>query len=294
MSTLKLCLGQFLPKKGDYHYNLEKVGLIFEQLAAEDRKIDILSFPETALTGYFLEGGVREVSRTQTQVFKDLQELYLRKVGANAPLLDVTVGYYEEFNGALYNASLYATLGAASSGIIANHRKFFLATYSVFDEERFVARGRKIQAFDTRFGRFGMLICEDVWHSISGSILALQGAKVVFVGNASPARGFSTVEPSNLSRWRELAKAISDEHQLFTVLTNLVGFEGGKGFIGNSIVTNPWGEVLIEAEPIKECLVICDINLNDVIVARGENPLLSDLQSVLPDVIAELNTLERF
>jgi predicted amidohydrolase len=77
------------------------------------------------------------------------------------------------------------------------------------------------------------------------------------------------------------------------VLTNLVGFEGGKGFIGNSLVTNPWGDVLVEAEPVKECLLLCEISLNDVIVARGENPLLADLQSVLPDIIAELHELER-
>jgi predicted amidohydrolase len=293
MSTLKLCLAQFLPKKGDYPYNLERIGLIFEQLRAENKQVDVLSFPETGLTGYFLEGGVRESARTQKQVFEDLNKLYLSKMGKYAPLLDLTTGYYEEFNGAIYNAAIYVTLGGEGSGIVANHRKFFLPTYGVFDEERFVSRGRKVQAFDTRFGRFGMLICEDVWHSVTGSLLALQGAKVIFVGNASPARGFNTAEPSNLSRWRELVKGVSDEHQLFMVLTNLVGFEGGKGFIGNSIVTNPWGEVVVEAQPIKECLLLCEVNLNDVIVARGENPLLADLQSVLPDIIAELSELER-
>jgi len=46
----------------------------------------------------------------------------------------------------------------------------------VFDEERFVDRGREIRAFDTRWGRAAILICEDAWHSLSGTIAALQGA----------------------------------------------------------------------------------------------------------------------
>lgn len=96
-----------------------------------------------------------------------------------------------------------------------------------------------------------------------------------------------------MTRWRELVKGFSDEHQLFVVLTNLVGFEGGKGFIGGSVVTNPFGEVVIDAPPIRECLIQCEINLHDIIVARGENPLLADLQSTLPDIITELTELER-
>src|SRR5207237_7978520 len=55
----------------------------------------------------------------------------------------------------------------------------------VFDEERFVDRGRDIQAFDTRYGRVAILICEDAWHSITGTIAALQGAQLVIECQAS-------------------------------------------------------------------------------------------------------------
>ena len=298
-TKLRVLLAQFQPKKGDYEANVRRVGDIFEQMAADGVQTDVLTLPETALSGYFLEGGVREAARRQQVVFDDLQAEYLRRFGSDAPLLDITIGYYEEHRGAFYNSALYATLGTSSNqagwqpGIVHNHRKFFLPTYGVFDEERFVSRGRRVQAFDTRFGRMGMLICEDAWHSITATILALQGAHVIFIGNASPARQFAGDEPSNLSRWRDLVRDISSEHNLFVVLTNLCGFEGGKGFIGGSIVTNPFGEVVLNAPVARECLVRTEINLEDMMIARSENPLLADLETGLPDLIAELQNIER-
>ncbi len=295
---LRVVIAQFHPKKGDYATNLERIGDIFEQLGEEGRPVDVLALPETATSGYFLEGGVREAARRQEQLFADLQALYLGRRGSGAPLLDITLGYYEEYRGGFYNSALYATLGQPNGGnwqpgIVHNHRKFFLPTYGVFDEERFVNRGRRVQAFETRFGRMGMLICEDTWHSITSTILALQGAQVIFIGNASPARQFATDEPGNVTRWRELVKAISDEHNLFVVLTNLCGFEGGKGFIGASVVTNPFGEVILNGPLARECLLRTELNFEDIVVARGENPLLADLETGLPDLLSELQSIGR-
>ena len=107
------------------------------------------------------------------------------------------------------------------------HHKFFLPTYGVFDEKRFVARGRTIDAFDTRFGRAAVLICEDVWHSISACVAALKGAQLVFVLSASPGRGFSGTEIGNIARWQFLLPGVAAEHSVFVVFSGLVGFEGG-------------------------------------------------------------------
>ncbi len=296
---LQVVMAQFQPKKGDYAVNLRRIGDIFEQLGEQTGTIDVLTLPETAMNGYFLEGGVREVARQKEQLFADLQREYFARRGPDAPLLDITVGYYEEYRGAIYNSSLYATLGKGQAGsgwqpgIVHNHRKFFLPTYGVFDEERFVSRGRRVQAFETRFGRMGMLVCEDAWHSLTGTLLALQGAQVIFIGNASPARQFAGNEPGNVTRWRGLVQAMSDEHNLFVVLTNLCGFEGGKGFIGASVITNPFGEVIADGPLAKECLVRCELHLDDIVVARSDNPLLADLETGLPDLIAELQEIGR-
>ena len=59
-SFLTLGLAQLRPRKGDYASNLATIGAMLAQAAALKERPALVCFPETALTGYFLEGGVRE------------------------------------------------------------------------------------------------------------------------------------------------------------------------------------------------------------------------------------------
>src|SRR5207249_4704366 len=231
----RLAIAQLRPTKGDYGANLQKIGGVLAQIAKLDPPADLVVFPETATSGYFVEGGVRDVAVTAGTLFRDLT---IEHEAAGAPPIDVAVGFYEEFQNHFYNSCLYASLGNASPGnasprILHVHRKVFLPTYGVFDEERFVDRGRDIQAFDTRYGRVAILICEDAWHPITCKIAALQGAQLVIVSSASPARGTGRDEegtrlPASVVRWERILKGITDEHGVWVAFTSLVGSEGGN------------------------------------------------------------------
>src|SRR5947209_8762120 len=173
----RLAIAQIRPTKGEYAANVQRIGGVLAQLAKLEPAVDLVVFPETATSGYFVEGGVRDVAVTAGTLFRDLS---LQHEAATAPPMDVAVGFYEVFQNRFYNSCLYASLGNAPSGnaspgILHVHRKVFLPTYGVFDEDRFVERGREIHAFDTRWGRAAILICEDAWHSLAGSIAALEG-----------------------------------------------------------------------------------------------------------------------
>ena len=252
----------------------------------------MLVLPETALTGYFLEGGVRDVARTGQQIFDELNAQYLAHT--DGKVLDICIGFYEQWERKYYNSCLYATLGKKDAGILHTHRKFFLPTYGVFDEKRFVTRGRTVQAFPTRFGaRASLLICEDIWHSVTATIAALKGAQIIYVVSASPARGFADDTVSTAQKYRELLTNIADEHGVWVVYCGLVGFEGGKGFLGASRVVDPFGITRVEAPVGKEALLRADVDLDDVAVARANSPLLGDLESALSDITLELQSIER-
>ena len=90
---LNIAIAQLRPKKGDYAANIARLGEVFAQLGALDPQPDVLVLAETALTGYFLEGGVRDAARTAGQVFADLQAAYLATRGSDAPPLDVVAGF---------------------------------------------------------------------------------------------------------------------------------------------------------------------------------------------------------
>jgi len=295
MATVRIALSQFRPTKGEYAQNVARIGGVITQAAQLNPKPDLVVFPETATSGYFVEGGVKELAVTAGTLARDLAAAY------HGPEIDVTVGFYERFQNHIYNSALYVSLGKKKPEVRHVHRKVFLPTYGVFDEERFVDREQDgVRSFETNWGgRGAILICEDAWHSLAATVAALEGAQLVIVPSASPARGLGEDEdcegltlPASVVRWERIVRGIAEEHGVFVALANLVGFEGGKGFPGASAIIDPTGRVLARGPLFEEALVTADIDLDALTTARSDSPLLADLQSALPVLISGLKAGE--
>jgi NAD+ synthase (glutamine-hydrolysing) len=272
---LRLSLAQFKPAKGDVEGNLAQVATIAADAGAVS---DIVVFPEACLSGYFLEGGVSEAARTAEEVAAGLGP-----AGRGAP--DIVLGFYERWRRRVYNSVAYFEVVGDRYRPRHVHRKMFLPTYGVFDEARFVEPGTEIRAFDTRFGRLGMLICEDAWHSMPSTILALGGAELIMVVSASPARDFTASNggrPLNLERWDRIAPGTAIEHGVFVAVAQLAGSEGGKVFPGGSIAVAPDGRVLARGPLFEESVTTVEVDAATIERARATTPLLSDLEQMLP------------
>jgi NAD+ synthetase len=293
--VLRLAIAQMRPRKGAYEENLARLGALFREVAGSAEPPELLVAPEAALTGYFLEGGVRDLAVGADRLFHDLS---CQHQDANAPPLDVALGFYEVHQNRLFNSGLYATLGGPDAGIRHVHRKVFLPTYGVFDEERFVEAGRGVQAFDTRWGRAAILICEDAWHSFTPMLAALGGGPLILIPSASPARGVEPAEeapgrPASLARWNRLVQDIAGEHGVYVALAQLVGFEGGKAFPGGSLVASPRGELLAEGPIFEEAFLQVTLDFEEITRARADMPLLSDLEMRLPHLLGSLHEARR-
>ena len=292
---LRLAIAQIRPQKGAYEQNLCRIGALFREVGGWPDPPELVIAPETALTGYFLEGGVRELAVSADQLFDDLSRQHEE---AGISPLDMALGFYEVHGNRLYNSGLYATLGGSEAGIRHIHRKIFLPTYGVFDEERFVEAGRSVQAFDTRWGRAAILICEDAWHSFTPMLAALDGAQVIIVPSASPARGVITSDdtagrPVSLARWSRLAQDIAGEHGVYVALAQLVGFEGGKAFPGGSILAGPRGDLLAQAPVFQEAIIPAVLDFEEITRARTDLPLLADLEMRLPHLLGSLHAARK-
>jgi len=291
---LTVAIAQCRPRKGDLQGNLDRVGALLAQAVALEPRPAVLVLPETVLSGYFLEGGVREVALTAEALTAAIEARYHAAVPDGTPI-DLVLGFYESLQGTLHNSAAYLALrGDAPARLVHVHRKNFLPTYALFDEERFVERGYGVRAFDTPFGRAALLVCEDAWHSLTGTIAALDGAQIVFVLAAAPARGTAprgdTVPgPASVERWERLVRDIAEEQGVFCVLANLVGSEGGRMFQGGSLVTGPRGDVRVRAPVFDEALVTATLDLADLGRVRAELPMLSDLRTMLPFLRPELD-----
>jgi NAD+ synthetase len=293
MTHIRIALSQFRPNKGEYAENVARIGAVITQAAQLDPRPQLVVFPETATSGYFVEGGVKELAVTAGTLARDLAAAY------QGPAIDVVVGFYERFQNHIYNSALYVTLDKKKADVRHVHRKVFLPTYGVFDEERFVDRGQDgVRSFETGWGgKAAILICEDAWHSLAATVAALEGAQLIIVPSASPARGLDEEQtcegeaalPESVVRWERIVRGIAEEHGVFVALANLVGFEGGKGFPGASAVIDPTGRVVARGPLFEEAVLTADIDLDSLTTARSDSPLLADLQSALPVLTKSLS-----
>ncbi len=284
--TLPVALAQFRPVKPDPAASLDRLSAeVLEPLAAADRPPRVLLLPETALTGYFLEGGVREHALPAGELFEELRGRW-RDVSGGRPL-EVAVGFYERHRDRVHNAAMYAELGGDDPRILHVHRKVFLPTYGVFQEDRFVEPGAGFAAFDTAWGRAAVLVCEDAWHSISATLAALDGAQAIFVLSASPGHGTAPGPgvPGNVERWDRLVRGISEEHTVWTATCQLTGFEGGKGFPGASQVVDPHGRTVARGPLWEEALLRAELDDESLMDARTRSPLLADLEAAFPRIL---------
>lgn len=259
---LDVALAQHRPSKGDPANGFDRVADRLAEAVALERPPDLIVFPETAVSGYFLEGGVREHALASEEMLARLDAAG-RRAGLDGRAIDVVIGFYERHDGHLFNSALYAELGDGDARLRHVHRKVFLPTYGVFQEERFVEAGETVAVFDTRLGRAAILICEDFWHPSATRAAASQGAEILLVPSASPARGAAPGPgvPANVARWTELAATVADRHGIPVVVSQLVGFEGGKGFAGGSVACSAAGDLVHRSVLWDEALDVVSLDM---------------------------------
>lgn len=265
---IKIALSQFNTKLGDIDANLETH---LEQIKdAKARHADLLIFPELSLTGYALQDLAVECAikpHRNDPVFKALLD-------AAGDELDLMVGFVQEDR----RHRFYIAVAYLSQGKIRHiHNKVYLPTYGMFDEGRFFAWGDTVRAFDTRFGRVGMLICEDFWHASLPYLLWLDGADILLFASASPGRGLHENPRLSSSEWVEHTnRAYAGLFTAFVAHANRVGYEDGLNFWGGSTIYDPNGELVVRAPDFEPALTVAEIDLNQLHRTRARLPLLRD------------------
>jgi len=277
---VKLALAQINTTLGVVEKNLEKH--LARVKDAVKRGADLVIFPELSLTGYVLQDLASTVAhkpQPDDPVFKELL--------AASRDIDITVGFVEEdVRSRFFISSAYLS----QEKVVHVHRKVYLPTYGLFDEGRFFAWGDTTSAFDTRFGRAAILICEDFWHISPPYLLWLDGADLFLFMSASPGRGLTSAPQLSTAHWVEsINRAYASIFTSFVVHCNRVGFEDGLHFWGGSTVFNPDGELIAKAPLEEESLTFCELNLNDLHHTRARLPLLRDERTAL--VQRELNRI---
>lgn len=265
LQRCKIALAQMAPALGDVPRNLA----LHEKLAREaaSHGAGLVLFPELSLTGYFIKDLVPTVA-----LRRDTPEL--------APLLALSrevamvVGLAEAApDHRFYNAAVYLEGGAVRHV----HRKVYLPTYGIFDEQRYFAAGEQVRAFDTALGRVAILVCEDLWHPTLPSLAAHDGADLILCPSSSPGRGLAPDGRfANAAAWETVNRAYAGLLTVYVAYAGRVGFEDGACFWGGSEVIGPSGDQVAKAPYLDEALLEAELDPGELRRARIANPLLRD------------------
>ena len=272
MTALTLGLAQIKTKLGDVRANLDQHLEYIEQAAQQG--VQLLVFPELSLAGYALLDLVPTVARkpvASDPTFGPLLEASRR--------MDLVVGFVDEdVRHRFYISAAYLSQGET----VHVHHKVYLPTYGLFDEGRFFAWGDSIRAFDTRWGRVGLLICEDFWHASPPYLLWLDGADLMLFCSASPGRGLGQSDKLESAWWVEhVNRGYASLFTAFVAHANRVGFEDGLHFWGGSTVFDPNGELVAQGPYQAEALLVTQLDLAQVRRTRTRLPLLRDERHAL-------------
>ncbi len=278
--VLRVALAQVAPVLGDLQKNL---AMHLEQIKAARRQhADLIVFPELSLTGCFVRDMVPDlaVSPAGPEI--------ARLIDAAGPMAMV-VGLIEESRQhCFYNVALWAEGGR----VIHVHRKVYLPTYGLFDEQRYFAAGQRFLAFDTaRFGRVGILVCEDFWHLSAATIMQAEEVDLLVCASNSPARGAQGPKVRMAETYEQFAKTYAQLLGAVVIVVNRVGFEDGLCFFGGSLAAGPDGRTLAQSPPFDPALSVAAFDPAELRRQRLITPLARDERLLL--TIEELNRIRR-
>ncbi len=244
MKLLRVALAQMNSTVGDLAGNSKKISDYIKK--AVRQKADIIAFPELALTGYPPE----DLLLKPQFISDNMAEL--KKISGRTHGITVITGFVDTEKNNLYNAAAVISEGRVTD----IYHKIFLPNYGVFDEHRYFKAGKRFPVYNVGGVRFGVNICEDIWHREGPArIQALAGAEVIININASP---YEMGKPALRER---ILKERSSENGVIIAYLNAVGGQDELIFDGFSMVFDHEGCLIARGKQFEEDLLVLDLDM---------------------------------
>lgn len=252
---MKVAAAQF-SINNDYRANVDNI-ISFTKKAAKN-EVKLIVFPELSNSGYNINiDNVNERAQYLSGEFVSL----LKGLSIENNLF-IVAGYLEKYNGKFYNS---AVLIDNNGEVLINHRKIYLWK----KENLYLEPGNRLEVIDTEIGKIGLAICYDLEFPETARILALKGAEIICA-------------PSCFSykaeyRWDLQMNANAVFNLLYLIGANV----NDKYCCGKSKIIGPDGLTIKEASKENNEMIICDIDLNEIVMHREKVPYFKDYKYII-------------
>ena len=276
---VKIAAVQMDPKIMGNRVNLDKI--LREAKNAASNNVDLIVFPECALTGYVFASREEAIPFMETIPGPSTHELVAccKELGVH-----IIIGLLEIDADRCFNTAIIV----APQGLIGKYRKIHLPFLGI---DRFVDPGdQAFQVYPTPIGNIGLHICYDCNFPESARVMTLAGADILAL-------------PTNWPEGRgKVAKYVINtrayENKVHLVAVNRVGTERGTRFIGNSKIVDAWGDTLAEASSDQEEIIYAEISIAEArqkrIVFKPGEFELDFIGDRRPELYGELTRVERY
>jgi omega-amidase len=259
-SYLRVALAQIDIELGQARANLDKAASFISQAAQQGA--DIILLPELWTTGYDLERSHIHAQAMRAAILPELaclasqHRIYI----IGSLLIDDDEGYV--FNSAI----MFDSTGKAAGTYSKVH------LFGLMEEDRFLAAGNAAPVFVLPSCKVGVAICYDLRFPELFRKYALDGVSIVLLPAEWPT--------SRIEHWRTLIRARAIENQYFVAACNRVGVSKEIAFGGNSMVVDPYGNIVVEGDETEK-LLVASIDLQCV---RESRTSITSLDDRRPDV----------
>jgi NAD+ synthase (glutamine-hydrolysing) len=283
-SSVKVAFAQINPTVGDLSGNVQKIVDFSRRAHASGARLVLT--PELSLCGYPPED---LLLRPAFMMACAEALLDCAKALADLQNLVVVVGHPHQFHGVVdvrsKSHAVQQRFNAASvlegGRIKATYCKRELPNYQVFDERRYFASGRDVEAapgqgavvFDVGGLKFGLNICEDAWFSEPARAAKAAGAQVLCVLNASP------FHLGKIEEREQRMRACVQDVGLPLLYVHMTGGQDEVVFDGGSFSMDVAGHVMARAAMFEEALSFVDVSVSDSKLSGGEVVAVPSMES---------------
>jgi N-carbamoylputrescine amidase len=183
-------------------------------------------------------------------------------------------------------AGLYHNTAAvldADGSLLGIYRKMHIPDDPLYYEKYYFTPGDLgFRAFQTRFGRIGVLVCWDQWYPEAARLTALEGASVLFYPTAIGWHPTEKAEygEAQVSAWETIQRSHAIANGVYVASPNRIGHEGPKDggleFFGSSFIADPFGRVLQKASQDRDEILIAEVDPAVQETTRRNWPFLRD------------------
>jgi N-carbamoylputrescine amidase len=194
----------------------------------------------------------------------------------------VIASLFEKRASGLYHNT--AVIIDADGSLLGIYRKMHIPDDPLYYEKFYFTPGDTgFKAWETKFGKIGVLICWDQWYPEGARLTAMQGAEILFYPTAIGWHPSEKDEygPNQHGAWETIQRSHAVANGCYVAAVNRIGVEtpeGGDGieFWGQSFVAGTSGQIIAKASIDREEVMLVPIDLGKVDVTRTHWPFLRD------------------